>query len=119
MVYHALTMSKHLDTDQYVIDPADIQPLTEFQRDAKQRLRRLKSRKRPALLTVNGRSAAVLLDPASYSRIVNRLLDLEEAVAVWEGLDDVRAGRMTPIDEVKRDLLAKYGFPQLKRRASA
>jgi prevent-host-death family protein len=104
--------------DQYLIDPADVQSLSDFQRQAKDSLKRLKARRRPTLLTVNGRSAAVLLDPESYRKLVNKLLEMEEVEAVRDSIDDARQGRSRPFSEFVEEFRAKHKVPRRTRRSA-
>lgn len=83
-----------------MIDPADVYPLTDFQRDAKRQIQRLRRNRRPQLLTVNGRAAVVVLDPETYADLA-RFADGPSAVeVVRRGVADMNAGRARPLDEV-------------------
>ena len=44
----------------------DIQSLSVFKRDSSKYLRQIKKTRAPLVLTVNGKAAAVVLDPDSY-----------------------------------------------------
>jgi len=100
-----------------MIDPADIRPLSDFQRNAKSLLRKLKRTGKAQLLTVNGRTAAVVLEPGDY----HRLLDLAEQALLGESLkaamDDFRAGRGVSLAEFDRRMDAKLN--STPRRKSA
>jgi prevent-host-death family protein len=75
-------------------------------------MQHLKTTKRPVLLTVNGKAAAVLQDAESYQR----LLDLAAAASAEEGIrqgrDDVANGRTEPAETVFNELRTKYGIPR-------
>lgn len=98
---------------QLHLDLNDIRSMTDFQRNAKTHLARLKRTKAPMVLTVNGAAAAVVQDAASYQELVSRVEDLEEkdrfVAAVNEGLADVRAGRTYPAKEALEALGRKLG----------
>ena len=49
----------------------DIRSLTDFHRNTKQHLRRLKRTGRPVVLTVNGRAMLVVQDAAAYERLLH------------------------------------------------
>ena len=49
----------------------DIQALTTFRNNSAAFLRRLRKTKRPVVLTVNGKAAAVVQDAAAYQRLLD------------------------------------------------
>jgi prevent-host-death family protein len=69
----------------------DIQPVTEFRANASQFIQQVRETGEPMILTQHGRSAAVLLDVASYERLTEELellRDVREAetqIAAGEG----------------------------------
>ena len=63
----------------------DIQSLTNFRRRSAQLLKQLKKSKRPMLLTVKGKAAAIVQDAEAYQR----LLDIASSAEAEEG---IRAG---------------------------
>jgi PHD/YefM family antitoxin component YafN of YafNO toxin-antitoxin module len=66
-------------------------------------VQQIKTTGEPIVLTINGKAALVVQDSESYQR----LLDLTEEARVLEGirqgLEDMRAGRGRPADEVFAD----------------
>jgi prevent-host-death family protein len=57
-----------------MIRPEDIGSLTDFSRNTKAHLKRLKRTGRPELLTVNGKAEVVVQSASAYERLV-RLLE--------------------------------------------
>lgn len=55
----------------------DIESLTDFARNTKAHLKRLKRTGRPELLTVNGRAEVVVQNATSYQRLIDELEDLK------------------------------------------
>lgn len=53
-----------------MIDVRDIHSLTDFQRNTRHHIRRLRSTGRPAVLTVNGTAALIVQDAEAYQRHV-------------------------------------------------
>lgn len=103
-----------------MIDPKDIRPLTEFQRNAKASIARLQKNKRPEVLTVKGKAALVVIDATAYFNRIGILDEWTEIEAVRQALAEVDAGRSRPLDEVMRELRAKYGLrakPRAKKSA--
>ncbi|MBL8953750.1 MAG: type II toxin-antitoxin system Phd/YefM family antitoxin [Myxococcaceae bacterium] len=79
----------------------DIKPVTQLKTGAAKVLQELKQRRRPVVITQNGKASAVMLDVVSYERMKNaalmmRLLSMSEA--------DVSAGRVHSHDEVFGEL---------------
>ena len=88
----------------------DIQSLTTFRRRSGEFMKQLKKSRRPVVLTVRGKAAAVVQDAEAYQR----LLDIAAAADVREGirqaLDDAKKGRTRPAREFFAELEAKYGL---------
>ena len=51
----------------------DVRPLSEFRANAASVVQQVKGTKRPVILTVHGRSAAVLLDVGEYDALMDQL----------------------------------------------
>ena len=60
-----------------MIRPEDIGSLTDFARNAKAHLRRLKRTGRPELLTVNGKAEVVVQNASAYQRLIESLEKLK------------------------------------------
>lgn len=56
-----------------MIRPEDVGSLTDFARNAKAHLRRLKRTGRPELLTVNGKAEVVVQSASGYQRLLDSL----------------------------------------------
>jgi PHD/YefM family antitoxin component YafN of YafNO toxin-antitoxin module len=56
-----------------LIRPEDISSLTDFARNAKTHLDRLRRTGRPELLTVNGKAEVVVQNAAAYQRLIDSL----------------------------------------------
>ena len=65
-----------------MIRPEDIGSLTDFSRNTKAHLRRLKRTGRPELLTVNGEAEVVIQNASAYQRLIESLEKLERESAV-------------------------------------
>ena len=93
-----------------MIDLREVRSVTEFQRNIKEYVERLKETKTPLVLTVNGRAELVVQDAGSYQEMLDRLEHAETMAALRRGLKDAEAGRMIPLDEAVKKLRAKHGF---------
>lgn len=97
----------------------DIQSLTEFQRNARVHIKRLKRTGRPEILTVNGQAEIVVQDAKSYQRLLERAQEAEESERLRRSIADYRAGRFRDADEVLVRLEEKHlaaRRPAAKRR---
>jgi PHD/YefM family antitoxin component YafN of YafNO toxin-antitoxin module len=62
-----------------MIRPEDIGSLTDFARNTKAHLKRLKRTGRPELLTVNGKAEVVIQNASAYQRLIESLGKLKRA----------------------------------------
>jgi hypothetical protein len=60
-----------------MIRPQDIGPLTDFARNTRVHLQRLRRTGRPELLTVNGKAEVVVQNAAAYQRLIEALEKLK------------------------------------------
>jgi prevent-host-death family protein len=84
----------------------DIVPIAEFKAHLSEVVRSLAARRRPYIVTQNGKPAAVLLSPAEFDRLAAQA---HFVAAVEEGLADVAAGRTVPDAELGKVLDARFG----------
>lgn len=77
----------------------DIQPLSEFRRNSAQFISKLKKENRTIVLTQHGKSAAVLVDVASYQKMLDKLELMEELL---EAERQINVGEVVTQDEAKR-----------------
>ncbi|HWE84946.1 MAG TPA: type II toxin-antitoxin system Phd/YefM family antitoxin [Terracidiphilus sp.] len=87
----------------------DIQSLTSFRRKSATWLRHLRKSKRPMVLTVNGKAAAVVQDAAAYQRLLDIAAQAHAEEGIRQGLEDVRNGRTRPAHEFFREFEARHG----------
>jgi prevent-host-death family protein len=93
-----------------MIDLREVRSVTEFQRNIKDYVGRLKEKKSPLVLTVNGRAELVVQDAASYQEMLDRLERAETLAAIKNGMDQVKRGEAVPLGEAERRLRKKHGF---------
>jgi prevent-host-death family protein len=88
----------------------DIQSLTTFRRSSSDFIKRLKKSKRPMVLTVNGKAAAVVQDAEAYQRLLDIAARADVNEGIRQGLEDEKNGRLQPIREFFAEFEAKYGI---------
>ena len=97
------------------IRPEDIGPLTDFIRNHRPALERLRETGRPEVLTVHGKGAVVVQDVEAYQRMLELAEQMDTIIAVREGLDSINNGEGMSLDEFKRQFRAKYPLPDASR----
>lgn len=94
-----------------MLDARQIHPLTDFLRNHKAHLARLKETRTAEVLTVNGRAEVVVLDATSYQELVDRLRHVETIAAIQEGIASAERGELKPAEQVFAEIKAKYDLP--------
>jgi len=74
----------------------DIQSLTSFRRSSGDFIKHLKKSKRPMVLTVNGKAAAVVQDVKAYQRLLDIAARADAGEGIRQGLDDALKGKLRP-----------------------
>ena len=87
----------------------DIRSLTDFQRNTKAHLQRLKATGRPEVLTVNGRAELIVQDAAAFEDMLDAIRGIQR------GLDEMAAGRGEPARVVLERIRAKHKIPRSPR----
>jgi|SRR5271157_1380924 len=88
----------------------DIQSLTTFRRSSGDLMKQLRKSKRPMVLTVNGKAAAVVQDAEAYQRLLDIAAQADAAEGIRQGLEDARKGKLRPIREFFAEFEAKHGI---------
>ncbi len=94
------------------LDLNEIHSLTDFQRNAKNHLARMKKNRRPLILTVNGKAEAVVQDAESYQKLLDAVERAETIEAIRVGLEQVRQGKTKPAKQVFAEMRKKYNLPK-------
>jgi prevent-host-death family protein len=90
----------------------DIQSLTTFRRRSGDFLKQIKKSKRPVVLTVNGKAAAVVQDAEAYQRLLDVAASADAKEGIRQGMEDARKGRIRPAKEFFEEFEAGYGLPR-------
>ena len=91
----------------------DIQSLTTFRRRSGDFMRQLRKSKRPVVLTVRGKAAAIVQDAEAYQRLLDIAAQADAEEGIRQGLDDVAHGRTRPAREVFDQIRRKHDMPRL------
>ena len=90
----------------------DIQSLTTFRRRPGDFMKQLKKTKRPVVLTVKGRAAAIVQDAEAYQRLLDIAARADVEEGIRQGLEDAKQKKIRPIREFFEDFEAKNGIPR-------
>lgn len=93
-----------------MIDLREVRSVTDFQRNIKDYVGRLKQTKTPLVLTVNGRAELVVQDAESYQQILERLERAETLASIRRGMQQFDQGEGIPLDAAEEQLRQKHGF---------
>ena len=66
----------------------DIRSLSDFRANAASYIERVKSKRRPLVLTQHGKSSAVLIDVEDYQKLLDKIQLLEELSTARKELDN-------------------------------
>jgi prevent-host-death family protein len=89
----------------------DIQSLTTFRRRSGDFMRQLKKTKRPVVLTVKGKAAAVVQDAEAYQRLLDIAAGADAEEGIRQGLEASKQGKVRAAREFFEDFEAKHGIP--------
>jgi len=91
---------------------SDIQSLTTFRRRSGDFMKQLKKTKRPVVLTVKGKAAAIVQDAGAYQRLLDIAATASAEEGIRQGLEDVKQGKVRPAREFFADFEAEHGIPR-------
>ena len=94
-----------------MIDLHDIHSLSDFQRNAREHIDRLKETGRPEVLTVRGRAEVVIQDAEAYQRLVDLAANAEAIVGIQRGLAGMYAGTGEDADDALASIERELGIP--------
>jgi prevent-host-death family protein len=88
----------------------DIQPLSEHRAHLTAHFKQVQETGRPLFVTSNGRTAAVVLSPDAYDRLVEKAELVDNLALIDQGMQDVKAGRVREARAGIEALARKHGL---------
>ncbi|HWW14209.1 MAG TPA: type II toxin-antitoxin system Phd/YefM family antitoxin [Candidatus Dormibacteraeota bacterium] len=88
----------------------DIHSLTTFRRRSGDFMKQLKKSKRPVVLTVKGKAAAVVQDAKAYQRLLDVAARADAREGIRQGLEDAKKGHTRPAREFFVSFEAEHGL---------
>ena len=92
------------------MDLSNIRSLSEFQRDTKDFVRKLKRTGEPAVLTVNGEAEVVVQSAKAYQKLVDDHELLETIRGISRGIEQANRGEGRPMRILLEELARKRGI---------
>ena len=90
----------------------DIQSVTTFRRRSADFMKQLKKTKRPVVLTVKGKAAAIVQDADAYQRLLDLAARADAEEGIRQGLDDVVHERTLPVRAAFDRIRRKHDIPR-------
>jgi len=87
----------------------DIQSLTSFRRRSSDFIKQLKKSRRPVLLTVKGKPAAIVQDTESYQRLLDIAARGDASEGIRQGLQQAKRGLSRDVEEFFAEFEANNG----------
>jgi prevent-host-death family protein len=88
----------------------DIQSLTTFRRRSGDFMKQLKKSKRPVVLTVKGKAAAIVQDAGAYQRLLDIAARADASEGIRQGLEQANRGEGRPIEEFFAEFELRHGI---------
>lgn len=88
----------------------DIHSLTAFRRRSGDFMKQLRKTKRPVVLTVKGKAAAVVQDAEAYQRLLDIAARAEAGEGIRQGLEESRRGGGRDVEEFFAEFEASHGI---------
>ena len=90
----------------------DIHSLSDFQRNTKAHISRLKETGQPTVLTVNGKAELVVLAAETFQTLADRLERAESIEGIRQGLEEAKVGKGRPIRDAIESIRKKQRIPK-------
>lgn len=87
-----------------MIRPTSVHPITDFKRNTKHFLTRLRKTGLPEVLTVDGRGEVVVQDAAAYEQLLELVERAEAMLGIQRGLEDQKQGRTMSLQQAGNKL---------------
>jgi hypothetical protein len=104
-------MSFHVQ-ECVMINLRDIYPLSEFQRNARAHVQRLKETGRPEVLTIHGQAELVVQHADAYQKLLDLAANAAAIVGIQRGLQGMVEGTGEPAEDAFASLERELGIPE-------
>jgi PHD/YefM family antitoxin component YafN of YafNO toxin-antitoxin module len=94
-----------------MLDVKEIHSLTDFTRNTREMVGRIKKTKKPLVLTVNGKAEVIVQDAIAYQELLEHIEKLEAIEGIRQGLESMRQGKGKTLEQFKEEMSKKHGLP--------
>lgn len=94
-----------------MVDLKNIHALTDFLRNHKKHVNRLRRARTPEVLTINGKAALVVQDAGSYQELLDKIERAEALAGIRRGLESMLRGKGRPATEFFEEMKRKHKLP--------
>jgi prevent-host-death family protein len=88
----------------------DIQSMTTFRRRSGDFMKQPKKSKRPVVLTVKGKAAAIVQDAGAYQRLLDIAAHADAEEGIRQGLKNAKEGKVRSAREFFAEFELKHGI---------
>ncbi|HZM86634.1 MAG TPA: type II toxin-antitoxin system Phd/YefM family antitoxin [Blastocatellia bacterium] len=89
-------------------DLEEIHSLSDFQRNAKQHIVRMKKKRRPLVLTINGKAEMVAVDVKSFQEMLEVIDRVEAVEGIRRGLESKKRGEGKTLERFDKEIRNKF-----------
>ena len=93
-----------------MVELNNIRSLTDFQRNAREHIERLKETGKPEVLTVNGQAEVVVQSAKAYQELLADAEFARNLKALRKSVDEANRGGGRPAREVLKEIARQHGF---------
>ena len=93
-----------------MIDLEQIHSMSDFQRNTRDHIQKLKKTGEPAVLTVNGQAEVVVQSAVAYQKLLDDHELLESIRGISRGLEQAKRGEGRPMRDFLGALARKHGL---------
>jgi PHD/YefM family antitoxin component YafN of YafNO toxin-antitoxin module len=92
------------------VDLSNIHSLSDFQRNTRSHLAKLKRTGKPTVLTVNGQAELVVQSASAYQKLLEDQELLRSMQTISRSLEQVKRGQGRPMRELLKTLASEHGI---------
>ena len=93
-----------------MLDVTNIHSLSDFNRNSKEHIERLKESGAPEVLTVNGKAELIVQDAESYQELLKKAEFADTVKAIRSGMNAHASGKGKNMRKALEDLAEEAGF---------
>lgn len=90
----------------------DIQAMTTFRRNPGKVMRHLKKTKKPLILTIHGKTEAVVQDAEAYQNLLDIAAQADALEGIRQGSEGIEKGRVRPAREALEIFRRNHAVPR-------